>query len=828
MRRFAEYFIFNRAVTYFITVILFFGGIISFFTLGQLEDPVFTVKTAVVITEYPGASPEEVEKEVTDRIEIAIQEMPQLKNLYSQSKAGESVIKVDIQDKYWSDELPQVWDELRKKIRDVTPSLPPGVKEPVVNDDYGFVYGFMLALTGDGYSPRELEFYADAVKKELSLVKGVTRVDLWGVQKQVVYVELSEQKINELGVSGNTIIKTLKAQNMVVDSGGMEVSNQRYRIAPTGDFKTPEEIGELKIRPSTSDRISLYFEDPLKVKTTTEDFIQLKDIATITRGYQEPPMTMMRYNGESGIVIQIAGSEQENIVTVGKRLEERVEQIKNLLPAGVGLNPIAWQSDLVDDSVNSFIINLIEAVIIVLVVLMIPSGFRMGLIIGFDLVLTILGTFMYMSIQGIPLQRMSLGALIIALGMMVDNAIVISDSIAVKLRSGMNQVEAAVSSVVSTSYPLFAATLVAILAFYPIVASKAAAGEYAMSLFTVVAVALLLSWLIAMALTPLQCIDILKIEIGGEERDEFDRPLFRLFRKALKNLIKAKYLTIGVMAGILAFSLFSFGFVDNMFFPDSSRPQLMIDFWAPEGTRIQNVDLDVKEIESYLLKDPLVDSISSFVGAGPPRFYLPIDPEGINPNYGEIIVNVTDFREIDSFIEKYKGLLEDKFPGAMVRFRKFGVGPSDTWKFEARISGPAGADLSELRGIGEEILAISEQSPYGTNWRLDMMNPVLKVVPDYDQKRARLASVTRDDLAQTLKRGFDGLPVGLYRENDKLLPIVVRNIEKEREEFPDRMEILQMQPEGMNKGIPVSQAISEIEMEWENPIIVRWNRRRAV
>jgi len=511
-----------------------------------------------------------------------------------------------------------------------------------------------------------------------------------------------------------------------------------------------------------------------------------------------------------------------------------LEELGGQLPIGVEYHKIAWQSDIVEESINSFIINLVEAIIIVLIVLIIPSGLRMGLIIGFDLLITILATFIFMAILNIPLQRMSLGALIIALGMMVDNAIVVSDSIAIKLRQGMDRVQAAVESATSSSYPLFAATVVAVMAFYPIYASEVGTGEYCNTLFIVVAAALVISWLISMFITPLQCLDFLPVStVSAEKGDltkggEFDTPLYNRFRKVLVKLIRFRFLAIGIMGGLLFFSIFCFGFVKQMFFPDSSRPQMMIDYWAPEGTRVQQIAKDVEELEKTFLDSPLVESLSTFIGAGPPRFYLPVDPEKTTQNYAQLIVNFPDYTYVDSFIEEFEPWALQNFPHAMVRFRKYAVGTSNTWKFEVRISGPADANFDQLRETGDEITKIVKASPYGTDWRTDMLNRTLKLVPVYDQKRARLLSIEREDLARTTKRGYDGVTMGLYRERDKLIPIIARNTQSEREQFANRLDILQVQPIYSTKTIPLGQAISDVIIDWEDPIIICWNRRRAI
>ncbi|MCH9625213.1 MAG: Multidrug resistance protein MdtB [Chlamydiales bacterium] len=838
MRALIQYAIAHRTVMYFITLLLFVGGLISFFSLAQLEDPVFTVKTATIITRYPGASPEEVELEVTDRLEQAIQEMTQIKNIYSVSRAGESYIKVNIKQEYWANRLPQVWDELRKKINDAVPQLPPGVENPAIHDDFGFVYGFLLSITGDGFSYRELEDYSKIIRKELGLISGVSRVELWGVQQKVIYLDISEKQLTELSLTPETIHQTLEKQNMVVNAGSAEEGGTRFRIAPTGEFANPEEIGELILRPGSDDVVSNMliaskagfdlkdFSAELEKEST--NVIRLKDVAQIRTGYLDPPLTMLHFDGEQAIGIQIAGMDDANIVDVGERLSEAVEKITDHLPIGIELHKIAWQSDLVDEAVNGFFINLIEAIIIVLIVLIIPSGLRMGLIIGSNLVLTILGTFIVMSLLDIPLQRMSLGALIIALGMMVDNAIVVTDGIAVRLRQGMERVQAAVEAAAQNAFPLFAATLIAVLTFYPIYASREDAGEYCRTLFIVVATSLLLSWIIALVIAPLQCINFLPAPKQEEESKEFERPLFVLFRKVITRLIKFRILTLICLGVLLVASIFGFGFVKQMFFPDSSRPQLMIDYWSSAGTRIQEVAKDVQKLEEKIIKNPLALDVSTFIGAGPPRFYLPVEPEKNYSNYAQLIINFDSYKDIAPFIAQMEPWALENLAGAMLRFRKYSVGPSNTWKFEARISGPGEANLAELRSLGTEIRNIARSSPYGEDWRTDMMNPVLKIVPEYDQKKGRWSGVNRFDLASATKRGFDGLKVGLYREGDDLYPIVLRNDLRERKYFISNLETLQIRPSFSTKTVPLSQVVMGIENEWEDPYVIRWNRRRAV
>jgi multidrug efflux pump subunit AcrB len=582
----------KRAVTYFVAFLLLTGGVSSFFQLGQLEDPDFTVKTGMVFTQYPGASPEEVELEVTDLVESAIQELPQLDSLYSESRAGLSLITVDIKQEYWADRLPQVWDELRKKVRDIHSELPPGAENPVVMDDFSFVYGFVLAVTGDGFTPEELYEYAKSLRKDLSLVSGVSRAEYWGEPAKVIYVDAPQSQLAALGLSAENVAATLRQQNMVVDAGWMDVGGLRFRVAPTGSFQTPEDIGRLEIRGTTLEALATVLVAPgagdasasmmstlERTAASTESLIRIEDIGTVREGLLEPPPWEMRWDGDYAIGISLANVAGGNIVDTGRGLDRRLEELIQDLPVGIEVHKVSWQSDLVTDAINAFMVNLAEAVAIVLVVLALAMGWRMGVIIGTALIQTILGTFILMAIFGIDLQRMSLGALVIALGMMVDNAIVVSDGIYSALQRGRDAREASIEVVGKNSGPLLFATLVAVMACYPIFASQADAGEYCRTLFTVVAISLLLSWLVAMTLTPIQCIDMLKVEPAKEGEDPYDTGMYRWFRWQLERAIRARFFFVGAMVGLLALAVVGFGGVRQMFSPTPRAPRS----WSTTG-----------------------------------------------------------------------------------------------------------------------------------------------------------------------------------------------------------------------------------------------------
>lgn len=845
-----RYAIEKKTFTQFVVLLIVIGGLASYMSLGRLEDPDFTVKTGVIFTLYPGASPEEVELEVTDRIEQAIQEMPQLHSLYSMSRAGLSIVQVDMNEKYWSDSLPQVWDEMRKKIRDIIPHMPPGVMRPEIVDDFSFVFGFVLALTGDGYSYAEIENYAKYIRKELSLVEGVSRVDLWGVQPKVIYLDVSEAQLAEFQVSSEDILATLALQNMVINNGNIEVPGFRYRIETTGEFNSPEDIGELVIRRSIADtgatamsELSPYAKEisastPLGetasgsfAANTTGELIRIKDVATVRLGYLEPAVTQMRYQGEPALAIQLANVIGGNILDTGAALDKRLGEILSELPAGINVEKFTWQSDLVKESINGFIVNLAEAVLIVLVILALAMGWRMGIVIGWALIVTILGTFIAMKTLGIDLQRVSLGALVVALGMMVDNAIVVADNYSVRLSKGMKPLEAAIESATKPSIALLGATIVAAMAFYPVYAATTGAGEYGRSLFIVVAISLILSWLLAITMTPLNCMAIIKPpeNSGSAESDPYGSGFFRVYRRILERAIRSRFITIGGMTILLAIAAVGFvRYVPQQFFPDSTRTQFMIDYWAPMGTPIETVSEDLKKIEQQLIGDPRVKDVGTFVGAGGPRFYLPVNPEFPWAEFGQLIVNTPTYADVNSLVKELEPLLNEQFTQAMTRVRKYTVGPGETWPFELRISGPGNADLDTLRRLGNEGMAILKDSPLAKHVRTDMRQRVPKVVLAYDQVRGRWSAVTRANIGEATRRAFDGTIVGQYRERDNLLPILVRNVEENRRQIAGNMDALQVKPSLTLKSVPLGQVVGDIRLEWEDPVITRFNRHRQV
>lgn len=839
MKKLVEFGLEFKAVMALISLIIVVGGVYSYFQLGRLEDPPFSVKSCLIITQYPGATPLEVEQEVTDKIETAIHQLPQVKHIYSMSREGLSYIKVDIKDRYWANALPQVWDEVRRKVNDVESSLPPGAEKPRVVDDFGFVFGFLLAITGEGFSYAELEDEAEKIQKQLYLVPNIARIDLWGSQQRVIHLDVSNQTLSELRLSPATIQSLLVKQNQVVNAGNLDRSIHRYPIHVSGEFKDASDIKNLILQPNTNDLVqgALVKQKTKKnagetlgqqIEKNEQNKFTLGDIAEVSVGYQDPPVKIMKFNGKPAVGIQIAAADDSNIVEVGNQIDQKLAEIQGTLPVGMELHRISWQSTVVEESISGFVISMIESVVIVLIVLLIPSGLRMGGIIGLDLILTILATFLYMYFMKIPLERMSLGALIIAMGMMVDNSIVVADSIAVNLRKGTKPFEAAVSATAVPALPLLAATLIAIMSFYPIYASEGSTGEYCRTLFIVVGVSLMISWFIAMLMTPQQCLWFLKVDKNEKGEGEFNTPFFRTFRKILHSVLQYRYITLIILICTLLFSFFGFQYVVKLFFPASTRAQLMVDYWAPADTSIHEVANRTEVMQKRFNRAENVLDVSSFIGAGPPRFYLPVDPEFMFANYGQLIINFKSYRDIDPFIKQQSDWLQNEFPEALVRIRKYNVGPGDAWKFELRVLGPYNANLNELRKVGSELLAKVKKSPAGTDWRLDIMNPVQFLEAEYNQQRARSAGISREDMANALLRSYDGVAMGLYREKNKLYPIQWRNNKKERQDLLTHLDTLPVRGDFSVTSVPLSQAANSTDFHWQEPYILRWDRQRQV
>ena len=803
----------NRTSTLVVTLLFIFGGMYSYNKLGRLEDPEFTIKTAVVITQYPGATAKEVEQEVTDLIERAVQQMGQLEDVQSQSQKGLSIVTANMKDRYDKDTLPQVWDELRRKVNDVQSYLPPGAGPSIVNDDFGDVYGIFFALTGDGYSYKELEDVAKYLQRELLLVEDVAKIVFFGDKAERIYVEMSRQRMAQFGIQKDMIYKLLSEKNLVVDAGKIHVGTEYIQLRPTGEFDTVEEIGDLLISQSGG------------ASGTAPRFIRLRDIATIRRDYQDPPGAILRVNGQHAIALAISTVQGGNVVTMGDALTERMVELAPTLPFGMDIHPISVQSEAVTTAINGFVSSLLQAIAIVIVVLMLFMGLKSGVLIGLILLLTILGTFIIMDSQGVMLERISLGALIIALGMLVDNAIVITEGMMIRLQRGEEKLKAVREVVGQNAIPLFGATVIAVLAFAAIGTSQDSAGEFCRSLFQVILYSLMLSWLTAVTITPLFCTMAFKPDPKADASgDPYSGGFFKLYRNFLVFCIRRRWLTVLVMIVMLAAAILGFGKVEQSFFPDSTRPQFQVDFWLPQGTHIYDTEREVEKAEAYLQSLEGVTAVYTSVGQGMPRFLLTYSSEKTNSSYAYFMVSVEDSRIIPELLQKVQQEMEEKFPDSIPIAYPFMLGPGESTKIQARFIGPAS---SVLRELAEQAMNIMHEDGQLIGIQTDWRGMVKDYRPILAEVQARNNGIERADVAAVLQEAFDGKIAGIYREGKNLIPIVSRPPEAERQDVADIKNLVIWSPVA-NRNIPLQQVVAGFETVFADSQIFRRDRQRAI
>ncbi len=807
----------KKIVSYALAIILIVGGLYSYQSIGRLEFPTFTIKTAVVATYYPGAGAKEVEQEVTEPIEQAIQQLSQIKKVRSTSKAGLSIIYVDLKDQYVSEQIPQIWDELRRKVSDMQGNLPPGCMPSNVNDDFGDEYGVFFAVYGDGFSITELKEHADMLRRELLLVKNVAGVQLWGDQTEVITLEFSRAKMSQLGISIQQVISTLNYQNQIVDSGAVSIDSNYIRLNPTGAFSTIQDLGELLIKSDEKNNV-----------------IYLKDIFKIKRGLKNPASNIMYFNGRPAIGIGISTISDGNVVEMGKDVRKKLDLLQQNLPLGIQIGYIAYQSDTVSESVNSFIINLVEAIAIVIIVLCVSMGLSSGLLMGAILLLTIFGTFIFMKVMGVSFQLISLGALILALGMLVDNAIVVTEGILVKTQMGMKKREAALETIKQTAWPLLGATFVAVLAFAAIGTSNDSTGEFLGSLFLVMAISLGLSWILAITLTPLFGIAFLPepkpanrathYKNQPDGKDIYNGFVYKTYKKLLSACLKRKGITLVVLIACLITSVFGFSFIESSFFPNSRRPQFLIDYMRPEGTHINHTKKDIREIAGYLKNYPGVTATTSFIGQGALRFLLTYEPEMTNSAYGQVLVTVDDHKKIDSMLPEIRQYLTGHYPDADIIMKKFALGPGGGTKIEARFIGP---DTDILRDLALQAKTVMAGDPVATEIKDNFRQKTMVANPVVKEAKARRLGITRPDIANMLLMNYTGKTVGLFREKDDLIPIQIKAAEPDRDSISqiDNMTIFSPIT---GKSLPLKQVVSGVELNWEDPIIHRINRKQTI
>lgn len=770
------------------------GGLIAFFSIGRLEDPAFTIKTAVVITQYPGASAEEVANEVSEPLESAIQKMGEVDLISSRNTPGLSFIEVEIKDTIDGSELPAIWTQLRARISDAALALPSGVGTPVVNDSFGDVFGIYFAVTTEGFSDAELHNLARYLRREILTVSGVADVEVSGLPEEVIYIEPDLAISANQGIAVTSLVEAIVAANSVVNAG------------TNGDtaLQIPESAD------SVADIAGYSF-------GVSGNVINMADVTTISRERIETPSLMIRHNGADAFTIGVAGLATENIVEVGERVDLHLVELSDNLPEGVAFHPIYQQHLIVDEASNAFVENLMMSVLIVVVVLAAFMGWRAALTVGTTLFLTVLGTLVFMMLFSIEMERISLGALIIAMGMLVDNAIVVAEGMQTAMRRGKSSREAASEAAAKTQVPLLGATVIGILAFAPIGLSPDSTGEFMFSLFAVVGISLLLSWILAITVTPLMG-HYTFVQGALNAVAEEPGPVMRGYARLLRGALRVRWLVVVGLVGVTVACVAAFGTVKQQFFPFSNNPLFFVNYKLPQGTGIHRTSGDMAVIEAWLAAREDVAGYTTYIGDGAAQFMLTYQAEKADASYGHIIVRVDDVAEIPGIIEEMNAFAAETVPDGTFNAKQLAFGTGGGDPIEIRFSGP---DPSVLRSLAEEaetrILAASDQFlSTQTNWR----EQEFVVLPNYANERAQAAGVSRNDIAQTLLFATDGVEAGIYREGERQIPIVIRSPRDADIGLTDQL----VYSQASGALIPMDQVINGMRVEAQNTVYHRRNR----
>ncbi|WP_370422683.1 efflux RND transporter permease subunit (plasmid) [Pantoea vagans] len=808
--RIQEHFLDKPIRIWMVILLLGVGGIYALLNIGRLEDPLFTIKSAVIVTHYPGASAQQVEEEVTLPLENALQRLPSLDNVTSISGNGLSQITVNIHTRYLADQLPQIWDELRRRVGDAARQFPPGVQAPLVNDDFGDVYGYFFVIHGKDFTNSELRNYADQLRRDLVLVPGVAKVAVAGVEQEEVRIALSASKMTAYGMTPQRIADLLNRNNSVASAGTLRVDSESIRFHPTGELKTLDDLANLPILPAGSPQN-----------------VHLRDIATLTRGVTDNPANIYFADGEAALAIGISFAPGVNVIDVGDALSARITHYQQDTPAGISLKVFYNQAHEVKQSVDGFILNFLMALAIVVGTLLLFMGLRSGMVIAASLALNVLGTLLIMYLFKLELQRVSLGALIISLSMLVDNAIVVVEGVKIDHQRG-HPLQQAISRIVRrTALPLLGATVIAILAFAPIGLSQDSTGEYCKSLFQVLLISLMLSWVTALTLTPV-FINWSEKRRGAAKpaktdiSDPYQGIVFRRYRQTLSGLLRFRLITLTAMVALLALSLYGFTLVKQNFFPSSSTPVFFTDLWLPYGTDIHYTADTAAEIARFINQDPDVAATVTTVGQGALRFTLTYDAARQYSNFAQIMVRVKDGRLLDALTLKTENYIQQNFPQVNQRIKRIQFGSASDSAIALRVTGP---DPEVLRHIGSQLdaifLADGSTFPVRNDWqeRSKVIRPV------YSALRGQELGIDKRDIDQALRMNFSGDAVGIFRDGSRLMPVMLYPADEERQSV-DHIENIQLWSAAMQHFVPLSNVISDFRLEWENPLIMRRDRTR--
>ena len=800
-----KYFLSKKPVTILLLALVLAGGLLAYVKMGKLEDAPFTIKQALVLTPYPGASPSEVQSQVTDVLEESIQALGELYYLKTENRAGLSKITVYVKKETRADEMQQLWDKLRRKVNDVQSKLPEGAGPSVVNDDFGDVLGVFYGLTGSGHSYRELEDEAKLIKNEILKVKDVAKVEIYGTQTPTINISVSPSVMARSGITMADIARAFEAQNKVVDAGGIDVGSNRLRIESTGNFYSLDDIRNLTI-----------------VSRTGEHF-RLADITRIEESYQTPASNLMRINGQPAVGIAISTVPTGNVVDMAAAVKESLQQMSGSMPEGFELVTLYDQGYESAVANQGFILNLIISVLTVVAILLFFIGFKNGLLIGSGLVFSIFATLIVMLCTDIALQRMSLAAIIIAMGMLVDNAIVVSDSALVNMQRGMRKRVAIMRACSSTALPLLAATVIAILTFLPIYFSPHITGELLSSLVIVIGVSLMFSWVFALTQTPFFIQEFVRRPRPEELKSAlFDGKYYNMFRRSLHWVIKHRYATIACMVLLLVLSAWSFKFIPKVFVPALDKQYFTVDVWLPEGSNIDETGKLAEEMAAYIRTHGEAEMVSTFIGRTPPRYYLSNVAFGPQSNYTQLLVKCHTSEESRRLNAALQDSIRLKFPGPLIKVNKFELSPLTEAVIEARFLGPDPAVLDSLVGQAIEIM---RRNPKVADARNEWGNMALMLRPVYDPVKAGELGITKAQMMQSVKSISDGVPVGIYRDNEKKVPVLLKS---EGYDITDAASLGNFSVWNGERSAPLSQVTERIETTWEFPQMRTYNRQLSM
>lgn len=802
----AEYAIKNPLVSALVIIFSLVGGWVAYQNMPRFEDPEFTIRVAKVFTSYPGGTPVEVMNEVTEPLETVIQQLAEVDKVTSISSAGLSEISVEI--KYEASrtksDLQIVWTKLRNKIDDAKRDLPPGAMAPIVNDDFGDVYGLYYILTGEGYSPAELRRYAKALRKDLLLVESVAKVAIKGNQDEAIYVEVSRERATALGVSLNELYDTLEQQNTVAAAGDLVIGDERLDIHPTGEITSVDAIKNLVISGAGGSGIT-----------------RLRNIADVTRGYEEPAEFFIRYDGVPALAIGVSNVTGANVVKMGAAIDRKLAEIEGDRPIGIELHEFYHQGKVVNASIQDFAMNVVMALIIVFSTLLIFMGIRSGLIMGATVLLTMAATLLLMHVIGIPMHRISLGALVISLGMLVDNGVVITDGILVGVQQGRDKLEVAKEVARKNMKPLVGGTLVGIIAFAPIGFAPGDTAEYTNHLFWVVMIALALSWVFAFTLTPLFCYHLFEAKpTQTDARPKGDNRFYRWYKHFIRGALNHRPMVLIGAVAVFAVSIWGFQFVKSGFFPASTTPQVVVDFWLPEGTDIERTNADLTRLEDYVRTMDGVEHVQTLIGGSTLRYMLVYQIESQNSAFGQLLIKTGDYRDGERLIGEIQTFADNNFPDAQAKSWKFILGPGGGSKIEATFKGP---DSAVLRRLANEAKAIMAADPGAMMIKDDWRRPVPVVQPIYSENKGERVGISRKDVANALQTNFSGRRLGIYREGADLIPLISRAPESERKD-PLGMATIPIVSPSTGRVVPLMQVGENVGIIWRDNRLLREDR----